>query len=251
MRDRNNGSVPGSLEDLEYALANPGAPSRCVTLSKSQDGRLQVEWEDHPRTFYIDRSDSRRVYPMLSIVGYGDGLIYSHIPSYGQSRNASFHMKSIVKASRSVSIHTIINEWNNLEWVHSYIYPSHCSHLLFLSSHQLYPFHLPLVLVSHSSPLLIFSITVTSGNSPISRSIRPYSQSPEHMDTGDHPMDDNVIYTPRQVYSYIVLHSLVPEYVSLPAHSIRIHTWFLGDHCVLWIEYAGWRVYQGSHDMCG
>ncbi|TKR64751.1 hypothetical protein L596_025239 [Steinernema carpocapsae] len=35
-------SGQGTVQDLEYALANPGLPSRCVTIPKSLDGRLQV-----------------------------------------------------------------------------------------------------------------------------------------------------------------------------------------------------------------
>ena len=32
----------GALEELEKALSNPGAPSKCVTIPRSLDGRLQV-----------------------------------------------------------------------------------------------------------------------------------------------------------------------------------------------------------------
>lgn len=32
----------GALEDLEKALASPGAPSNCVTIPTSLDGRVQV-----------------------------------------------------------------------------------------------------------------------------------------------------------------------------------------------------------------
>nr|AET09708.1 putative Smad5 [Trichinella pseudospiralis] len=32
----------GALEELEKALANPGVPSKCVTIPRSLDGRLQV-----------------------------------------------------------------------------------------------------------------------------------------------------------------------------------------------------------------
>uniref|UniRef100_A0A914XPS3 Mothers against decapentaplegic homolog n=1 Tax=Plectus sambesii TaxID=2011161 RepID=A0A914XPS3_9BILA len=39
---KKNKNGHGTLEDLEYALANPGQPSKCVTILRSLDGRLQV-----------------------------------------------------------------------------------------------------------------------------------------------------------------------------------------------------------------
>ncbi|VDD86865.1 unnamed protein product [Enterobius vermicularis] len=40
LKKRKNGQ--GTVEDLEYALGNPGAHSKCVTIPRSLDGRLQV-----------------------------------------------------------------------------------------------------------------------------------------------------------------------------------------------------------------
>ncbi|XP_003377797.1 mothers against decapentaplegic protein [Trichinella spiralis] len=38
----------GALEELEKALANPGVPSKCVTIPRSLDGRLQSHHELRP-----------------------------------------------------------------------------------------------------------------------------------------------------------------------------------------------------------
>lgn len=32
----------GAVEELEKALSNPGQPSKCVTIARSRDGRVQV-----------------------------------------------------------------------------------------------------------------------------------------------------------------------------------------------------------------
>lgn len=42
LRKKHNGC--GTVEDLEYALAHPVGLSKCVTIPRSQDGRLQVSF---------------------------------------------------------------------------------------------------------------------------------------------------------------------------------------------------------------
>ncbi|CAJ0578479.1 unnamed protein product, partial [Mesorhabditis spiculigera] len=42
LKKRKKGDGEGTVEDLEWALANPTSTSRCVTIPRSLDGRLQV-----------------------------------------------------------------------------------------------------------------------------------------------------------------------------------------------------------------
>ena len=44
----------GSMEELEKALSCPGQPSKCVTIPRSLDGRLQVDVEIWKLIFYHD-----------------------------------------------------------------------------------------------------------------------------------------------------------------------------------------------------
>ncbi|CAJ0942742.1 unnamed protein product, partial [Mesorhabditis belari] len=42
LKKKKKGDGEGTVEDLEWALANPSSTSRCVTIPRSLDGRLQV-----------------------------------------------------------------------------------------------------------------------------------------------------------------------------------------------------------------
>lgn len=77
----------GAIEELERALSCPGQPSKCVTIPRSLDGRLQVNKKKklkYELLFFIyflifNRFHIARVYHMSFIVVFGVGPIYSHI----------------------------------------------------------------------------------------------------------------------------------------------------------------------------
>lgn len=75
----------GAIEELEKALSCPGQPSKCVTIPRSLDGRLQVSvkisifsiLKSKKNLFCCSkRSHIAKVCHMSSIVECGDGLIF-------------------------------------------------------------------------------------------------------------------------------------------------------------------------------
>lgn len=73
----------GAIEELERALSCPGQPSKCVTIPRSLDGRLQVSFiykfsiQKHnillKHNFF--RYLTEKVYPTLFTVVFGAGQI--------------------------------------------------------------------------------------------------------------------------------------------------------------------------------
>ena len=87
LKKKKNGNL--ALEDLEQALANPGAVTKCVTIPRSLDGRLQVCFSFNFSIFCslwlsagsivlklreFLRSHTRRASPMSSTAACGAGL---------------------------------------------------------------------------------------------------------------------------------------------------------------------------------
>lgn len=81
----------GAIEELEKALSCPGQPSKCVTIPRSLDGRLQVICELLPfsialkhfvfKVLSLFRFHIVRDCLMLFTVVFGGGQTFSHIMS--------------------------------------------------------------------------------------------------------------------------------------------------------------------------
>lgn len=84
----------GAIEELERALSCPGQPSKCVTIPRSLDGRLQVKKvikfdSLSVLTFVFSRYHIEKDCHMSFTVESGDGLTYRAIMNSSQSRHAS------------------------------------------------------------------------------------------------------------------------------------------------------------------
>jgi len=70
---------PGALEELEKALSNPGMPSRCVTLARSLDGRLQVSVIDSQFVLCRKSNVGISCFTKQCFVKWGDEIKCSHV----------------------------------------------------------------------------------------------------------------------------------------------------------------------------
>lgn len=106
----------GAIEELEKALSCPGQPSKCVTIPRSLDGRLQVLVPIGPRlttfvniVFLSFRCLTVKAYRTLYIVAYGDGPISKLITSSNRSTIVSFRFPLKTNRKTFVLIHTTTN----------------------------------------------------------------------------------------------------------------------------------------------
>lgn len=97
----------GAIEELEKALSCPGQPSKCVTIPRSLDGRLQVNisgtvnskltifqlvlYYSHIIVFLSFRCLIVKVYHTLYTAVYGDGLIFKPTMSLSHLTIVNFH----------------------------------------------------------------------------------------------------------------------------------------------------------------
>lgn len=103
----------GAIEDLERALSCPGQPSKCVTIPRSLDGRLQVKRSPSLPTLQvwsiptnIFRSRIVKAFRMLSTVASGVGLIFNLITSWNRSKLVNIPSVRNRKKSASILITT-------------------------------------------------------------------------------------------------------------------------------------------------
>lgn len=112
----------GAIEELEKALSCPGQPSKCVTIPRSLDGRLQVhifntldsdiEFFTHCINiiqyclFHLLRCHIVKVYHMLYIVVYGGGRISKLIMSLNHLNIVNIHF--LLKINKRMFVLTLI-----------------------------------------------------------------------------------------------------------------------------------------------
>lgn len=96
----------GAIEELEKALSCPGQPSKCVTIPRSLDGRLQVLIDKIVINPFVNiiillfRCLTVKAYHMLYTVVYGVGLISKPIMSLSRSTIVNFH--SLLKTNKKM-----------------------------------------------------------------------------------------------------------------------------------------------------
>lgn len=110
----------GAIEELERALSSPGQPSKCVTIPRSLDGRLQVCAKIQKKCQKIEicltkkcllhlyRFHIAKAYLTLYTVEFGVGRIFSRITNSNLLKSVNIHSQPNKK--KCASIPTITRE---------------------------------------------------------------------------------------------------------------------------------------------